>query len=495
MDQDEIVLRPSAAMLLQSMRDIGYSFQSAVADIVDNSISAGASRIELLNGVRRNDVPYVAIVDNGCGMSNDELIAAMRHGSRDPRDVREDQDLGRFGLGLKTASLSQCRRLTVISRKNGRLAGWCWDLDRVIDANEWILLRVSEVELEAATLEWNIGETGTLVLWESLDRLDVTSHGRDGAMLALNELFAVARTHLGLTFHRFICPDTSDRVTEVALLINGAAIVASDPFARNMTPSSDTHEEATIATSKGRVVAQGYTLPHHSRLSPEQLEGLSLGSTLTESQGLYIYRAKRLIVGGTWLGLATKSEISKLLRVRVDVPTSMDGDWGIDVRKSRIRPPSAVRARLKPLVDRMTDRARRPYTYRGTRQVDQRGLPMWIRIVERGAIRYELNGSHPVLKSAEAVLGTHEIRSLATAIESALPIESMFSDMGAQPQNLAQSSLSDEQLESILSAYVQALSPDTNSLSSDFVKAICDTYPFRGDVRVEPLLRRLRVLD
>src|SRR5690606_8086368 len=126
-------LRPSAARLMESMRDIGYSFESALADIVDNSISAEATRIEIVNDVEPVAGPYLGILDNGRGMAPEELTQAMQHGSRSPREVRDAGDLGRFGLGLKTASFSQCRRLTVVSRKGGELAARCWDLDLVVE--------------------------------------------------------------------------------------------------------------------------------------------------------------------------------------------------------------------------------------------------------------------------------------------------------------------------------------------------------------------------
>lgn len=128
-DHDEICLPPSAADLLESMRAIGYSFEAALADLIDNSLSADARQIEL--HFSPYDRPYVVVLDDGAGMSPSELTAAMRHGSRDPRLARDSRDLGRFGLGLKTASLSQCRRLTVVSWKDGQRSARQWDLDHV----------------------------------------------------------------------------------------------------------------------------------------------------------------------------------------------------------------------------------------------------------------------------------------------------------------------------------------------------------------------------
>jgi hypothetical protein len=162
----ELTLRPSAARLLESMRDIGYSFESALADIVDNSISAHARQIRIINDLDEAEEPYLAILDDGRGMSPDELTAAMRHGSRSPREVREAGDLGRFGLGMKTASFSQCRRLTVVSSVDGIRAARCWDLDQVVDRDEWILQILDPASIARLPFVEQLAPTGTMVLWQ-----------------------------------------------------------------------------------------------------------------------------------------------------------------------------------------------------------------------------------------------------------------------------------------------------------------------------------------
>src|SRR6185437_11044241 len=467
--QEEITLRPSAAKLLESMRDIGYSFQSALADIVDNSISADATEISILNDVDPAACPYVAIADNGTGMTADDLTAAMRHGSRSPRDTRKEGDLGRFGLGMKTASFSQCRRVTVVSSRLGATSARCWDLNRVVERDEWVLQILSHKTISRLPGIEHLPETGTLVLWQELDRLDSTGEGTDQVHEAMNRLFGEARKHLALTFHRFIRPELGDGVSPVCLRINGMPLDAPDPFARHMTPRSDVHEVEVLTVPEGQVIAQAFTLPHHQRLTSAQSELLALGSSLNETQGLYIYRAKRLIAGGTWLGLAKRSELTKLLRVRVDVPTTLDSEWGVDVRKSRIRPPAAIRARLKPLVERMTESAKRPYTYRGTKQSSRTGLPFWLRVAERGDVRYEINREHPVITHLEGSLdGTKEgLNTLLSGVEATLPLEAMFSDIGSDPHRMRQSQMDTERLETLLAAFVDAVAPNSDILSQE----------------------------
>ena len=136
---------PSAPILIESIRSIGYSFETAIADLIDNSISAKATRIDILSIPKEE--PYIIIFDNGNGMNKVELEEAMRLGSKNPNEVREENDLGRFGLGLKSASLSQCRNLTVVSKKDGKLSAFSWNLDYVIERNSWSILEYSEEEI------------------------------------------------------------------------------------------------------------------------------------------------------------------------------------------------------------------------------------------------------------------------------------------------------------------------------------------------------------
>lgn len=495
-DRRQKILRPSAARLLESMRDIGYSFESALADIVDNSISAEASHIEIVNDVHPESGPYLAVLDDGRGMSPEELTQAMQHGSRSPREVREAGDLGRFGLGMKTASFSQCRRLTAVSRQKGELSARCWDLDLVVQKDEWILNLLDEEEISRLPLVDRIGPRGTLILWEKLDRLDALGDHPEQVYTALNQLFSVAKPHLALTFHRFIAPEAGDGTAKVTMSINGAPIDAMDPFARLLTPRSDPHDIEIIRMHQGEITVQAFTLPHHQRLSAEQLRALEMGSSLVETQGLYVYRAKRLISGGSWLGLARRAELTKLLRVRVDVPTALDTEWSVDVRKSRVRPPAAVRTRLRPIVERMTESAKRPYTYRGMRQAAGSGLPMWSRIAERGRVRYEINRSHPLISAVDGLRNEPvELEPLLIAIEASLPLDTIFSDVGGNPHGLDQDDLDDGGLERLLAAFVEAIAPNSDTLPSDLAEKILDTHMFAGKRDARQILQRLRRIE
>lgn len=489
-------LRPSAARLMESMRDIGYSFESALADIVDNSISAEATRIEIVNDVDPHSGPYLAVLDDGRGMLPHELTDAMQHGSRSPREIREAGDMGRFGLGMKTASFSQCRRLTVVSRKGGQLSARCWDLDLVVEKDEWMLRLLDEAEIHVLPLVDRIGPSGTLVLWQQLDRLDALGNHPDQAFAALNQMFGTARPHLALTFHRFIVPEPGDNVERVDMSINGALIEGVDPFARLSAPRSDPHDVEHIELGEDEITVQAFTLPHHQRLTQEQLSALELGSNLVETQGLYVYRAKRLIAGGTWLGLARRAELTKLLRVRIDVPTSLDHEWSVDVRKSRVRPPAAVRARLKPLVERMTESARRPYVHRGIRQAAGIGLSLWSRVSDRGRVRYEINRDHPLVTRIQGAVGEPvDLEPLLLGIQASLPLDSLLSDYGGSPHTLGQTDLEEDGLQRLIAAFVEAIAPNSDSIPAADAEKILQTHAFADKQAARRALQRLRRIE
>ncbi|MCB1809426.1 MAG: ATP-binding protein, partial [Candidatus Competibacteraceae bacterium] len=222
-------LPPRASSLASSLRDLGYSLETAIADIIDNSITAGADRIEIICDLSSN-TPMLTITDNGCGMTAGELLEAMRHGAIDPRELRQENDLGRFGLGLKTASFSQCRRLTVITSKDGVRSGAEWDLDVVDRENEWLLGILSESEIAGTPYEEQLGPNGTMVIWRDLDRLFESETGESRDEIVAAKLALVER-HLALVFHRFLSGEVQG-FKKLDIKLNGHPVIPFDPFCR-----------------------------------------------------------------------------------------------------------------------------------------------------------------------------------------------------------------------------------------------------------------------
>ena len=431
----EVHLPPSASSLCASMRDIGYTLETAIADLVDNSISAGASEVKIYC-TEQGAQSCLAIVDNGHGMTEPEIITAMRHGGEQGRPVRSAHDLGKFGLGLKTASFSQCRRLTVVSRTGGRAHAAEWNLDVVDKRDDWVIMLLDEAEISALPYANDLGPQGTLVLWRSLDRLFENSEGRQRQSVMNEKIVAVER-HLGLVFHRFLSGEV-DWHGKLSILVNNHRVQDFDPFVRSHSATQHLPHEI-LRFDRHEVNIRGYILPHHSKLPAQLHELYRTRSEFVANQGVYIYRNCRLIAWGGWFRLAAKEEITKLARVQIDFPSALDRYWTVDIKKSRARPPRAVRNHLKNILGRITGQSVRVQKGRGQRLRAQTRVPVWNRVTHRSGIHYRLNDSHPLAEAVRRRLdtaGQAHLRLLLSAIAASLPMELIYSDWAGKPKSV-----------------------------------------------------------
>lgn len=449
-------LAPSAASLTASMRDLGYSLATAIADLIDNSISAGASRIEIYCDLAREH-PTLAIIDNGRGMSHNEILVAMRHGAINPNFQRAPSDLGRFGLGLKTASFSQCRRLTVVSSQEGIRCGAEWDLDRINQQDDWIVALLDQSEATEQPFVEHLGLNGTVVIWRVLDRLfeAESGHTRDEIV---NEKLDLVGKHLSLVFHRFLTGEVKGQ-GKIAISVNGHAIEPFDPFCRKNSATQMLPEEI-VRIGESAVHMQPYILPHHSRLSAREYDFYQNRSDFISNQGAYIYRGGRLMAWGDWFRLVPKGEATKLARVQIDFPNSLDEAWTIDIRKSRARPPHAVRERLRQVIDHICGRSTTVHRGRGQRLFEEISAPVWERYADQGCIRYAVNSDHPLVKKLETRLDDDGFRILKVLIESisaSLPVEMIYSDFSTHPREVKQPNLGRTDVEERLRALKNVL--------------------------------------
>lgn len=340
---------PSAARLTTSLRDIGYDFPSAIADLVDNSVAAGAVRIDVVIDFAGVD-SRVFVVDDGRGMSANGLVEAFRFGSR--REYARNE-LGRYGLGLKTASLSQCRSVTVCSRRSAghrRIAARSLDLDLIVEFDDWLVVDPGRTPGVQRAQEWLTESPGTVVIWEKLDRvLPVDRPDGGWARRRFESLTVQTAEHLAMVFHRFI-----DGVGErqVVLTVNGEKVRSWDPFAsaepgtRELPPQ---RFELCTGGVSGHVDLRRFILPARERFSSvEEFERLSGPQRWNRQQGLYIYRANRLVQWGGWAGLRAIDEHTKLARASVDFCTDLDEVFTINVAKRRVSLP----AELRPMLER-----------------------------------------------------------------------------------------------------------------------------------------------
>lgn len=438
-------LPPSAASLIASMRDLGYSLDTAIADLIDNSISAEATRIEIYCDPSGAS-PTLAILDNGKGMNSEEILTAMRHGATNPRSERAASDLGRFGLGLKTASFSQCRRLTVISTTNGIQSGAEWNLDLIDQKDDWIITLLEQSEIKEQPFVELLNDNGTVVIWRNLDRLfeEESGHTRDEIV---SEKLDLVGKHLALVFHRFMSGDVKGR-KKITIAVNGHPIEPFDPFCRT-NPATQVLPEEIVRVGNLAVHMQPYILPHHSKLSAREYDFYQNRSDFLSNQGAYIYRNGRLMAWGDWFRLVPKGEATKLARVQIDFPNSMDEAWTIDIRKSRARPPRAIRERLRQVIDQICGRSTRVHRGRGQKLFEEVQSPIWERYADHDCIRYELNSGHPLIQKLSARLdddGRKILDVLRESISSALPVEMIYSDFSTHPREVKPSALETQEV-------------------------------------------------
>ena len=471
----EVIVPPFAPAMLGSLRALGYSFEAALADIVDNSVAARASQVDIQ--FRTHPQPYVAIIDDGHGMLPDALVDAMRHGGLGPAQERSDGDLGRFGLGLKTATLSQCRRLTVATLRDGIMSAAVWDLDTVEAKRDWVLgiLSPDEISHLPHIAELAASDHGTIVLWENLDRATAgeTSHER-----ALGELLDLGRSHLSLVFHRYL--GGQDGGPQLQVTLNNARVVPADPFLLS-NRATQTLPGESVSIEGATVTFRPYILPHLSKMTREQLALAGGEEGLRRHQGFYVYRNRRLITHGTWFRLLRQEELTKLARVQVDIPNSLDHLWALDVRKSMAHPPEAVRAELGRVIERIAGTSRQVYRFRGRRQPPGEITYVWERITVRDGVNYRLNRAHPLVVAAGHSLderGLNRLEELLRAVEISLPTDALYADMASERK--VQTSPEPEDVEAFLRDLAMRM---VSSIASDEAAV---ARLLEGLIRIEP---------
>lgn len=417
---------PFAPVLMESTRALGYSVGSAIADLLDNSISADATKISI--GFPPSGELYLSILDNGRGMTSDELNTAMRYGSKSPLSIRGENDLGRFGLGLKTASLSQCRCLTVLSKKAGKISCRRWDLDVVAERQDWVLLILEKEEYEQLIdfEELNNMESGTIVIWNELDRFGA---GETNMEVAMSEKMAEVRQHLSLVFHRYLSGERG--LKKVDILLNKDFIKPQDPFLSSK--STFYQDDENLKINDKVVSVSSFILPHISKLSKADIDSLGGTEGLRKYQGFYIYRNKRLLVWGTWFRMRRKDELSKLARVMVDIPNSLDNLWTLDIRKSTAVPPEIIRKNLVRIVSKLAEGSRRTYTCRGKIETSGKIVHTWQRSTGRdGVVSYKLNRYHPMVGAVNSRLDIDTkkyFEQMLQNVENDLPLNALHVDL------------------------------------------------------------------
>jgi len=471
----DIELPPFAPMLIESTRSIGYSLEAAIADIIDNSISVNSSVIEIQYWAQ--SLPYVAILDNGYGMDEKKLTESMRYGCIDPNDLRDKQDMGRYGLGMKTASLSQCRCLTVLSKCNGKINARQWDLDHIKETGRWSLTALSDAEIILMPLsdKLNNQKSGTLVIWQKLDKVFA---GEIDIETAMTEKMHSVNQHLSLVFHRFL--KGGDVTNKISILMNGDDVIGFDPFFISKSRPIMDEERIEIPQYNSVVTVRPFILPHPSKMTKLEIEKYSGTEGLRRLQGFYIYRNQRLLIWGTWFRMTKMDEFSKLARVRIDIPNSLDDLWTLDVKKSAAIPPEIVKIRLKQIINKIVDNSKRTYTFRGKKETRDGISHIWNVFETRDGVRYEINSDHPIFEKLSELINDEAkvlLDEYIYSVAANFPINRLHNDIFNEKKivrddNITEFEIVLEQLNIFLKA------ADTKEEKNAIIKSLLLSEPF-----------------
>lgn len=415
---------PYAPNLVESMRSLGYSFSTAIADIIDNSIAANATQIDIFSIIEKEN-PFIAIIDNGSGMSNNELFKAMQYGSINPNIERNKNDMGRFGLGLKSASLSQCRKLTVLSKKNNTINALCWDVDYIIECGKWYIKEFTQKEIDDfphINLLKN-KNSGTMVVWENFDRIKITTNDINET---IKKLLVNSIDHLSLIYHRLIGPN-------LKITINNLQIKPRDPFLQTNSNTQPKREQYINIDNK-QIIVKPFILPHINKLSHDDIVKLGGKDSLRTEQGFYIYRNKRLIIWGTWFRLGYKNELTKLARVRVDIPNDLDYIWDIDIKKSKATIPEKIKTKLYNVVIETCDVSEKVHEYRGRKVLDNNFSHTWniIQKKKNEGLKLEINMDEPRINYFFNTLDEEQKKvfvNIIQNIEKNIPLDYIYTEI------------------------------------------------------------------
>jgi hypothetical protein len=413
---NKIILQPPARQLINGIRSIGYNFSTALSDIIDNSVTANAVNIDIFfDPIHKN--PYLCILDDGIGMNRLELQNAMTFGT--DRDSRPDSftDLGRFGLGLKTASLSQCKELIVVSKKFGKLNGISYDVDEINKNNKWEakVFSESEIALLPEIQRLNNYKSGTIVIWRKFDKIEAATNKFESSF---RKIIEEAIKHTALVFHKFF--------NDVNIKFNSTKVPERDPFLLKAQGRTQKGREIKVGRVGEKIIVTPYSLPYLKTLSNEEKSLLGDPKSVHDEQGFYIYRNNRLIIWGTWLKLGFRSELNKLARVKVDIPSTLDLEWSLDVKKSTARIPDYIKEEIRIAVEDSIYRSTRVYRHKGLKEHSQK-FPIWIRTFDNKTrtVSYSINKENNTIisKLMESLDTTQTIllEEVLKQIESHLP--------------------------------------------------------------------------
>lgn len=420
---DEIV--PDPESLLESIRSVGYSLKEAISDLIDNSISANATRIDIIINLEGSGKFY--LIDNGDGMNHEKLVSSFRLGSTNPKTTRDENDLGRFGMGMKTASLSQCRSVTVTSKQKNSMVSRTLDLDEVSKLKKWVIGE-KDIHLEI-TGQLNELECGTIISWEKIDHTNVSKEENDNLLLDV-------RNYISLCFHRFM-----ERMNnKISFYLNDVLIKPISPIVEG----SQVFSEILLDDIDSKMRA--FTIPiRKDNNSSSVFNSVELFDGVENQQGIYIYRSDRLLCFGGWLGIVKPNNSYKLCRVIIDFKNdySSDSKWSIDIKKTKAEIPYEYRQEIKRFVQKaQKDSSIKIGKYNRVEMGSSirnlyENAELWVikKNTKYGYWEYSLNIENPIFKGLLEKVKKEQLKVLLDIISRNIPIADIIDNNDEEPAN------------------------------------------------------------
>jgi hypothetical protein len=350
----------------------------------------------------------------------------------------------------------------VISVCHGKVSGRQWDLDFIKGVGKWSLLVLDNKYIDKLPCikDLKLLNNGTLVIWQNLDKLSI---GEIDFAASLGTKMDIVRDHLSLVFHRYLTGEPG--LNKVELRINGRPVIAADPF---LFKKSAQLMDAEIINLRGdQVIVKPYILPHISKMSDAEVKALGGKEGLRRHQGFYVYRNKRLLVWATWFRLMRQADLSKLARVQVDIPNSLDDLWTLDIKKSTAIPPEEVRRNLSNIIKKITDGSKRIWTFRGKKEIDDSKNHLWNRNKTRdGGIFYEINRDHLMV---DEIIRKYpgikcELKNLLCQIEGTIPLNQLYIDL-TNDEKISNDTYIDEKM---IMGIIKSILADCESVDTKF---------------------------
>lgn len=415
---------PNPEYLIKSIAEQGYSLESSLADLMDNSVSADADKIEVL--IKTEEEPFTLfIADNGNGMDETMLKASMQFPSDSPEKERNDYDLGRFGLGMKTASFSQTRCFTVISKKKGTktYTGRTWDVNYLKKTGKWKLVVNTQEEVAELIRQYHLlsegylyrfddFEANTVVVWRGLYKFEDYLEESNRQTALKKQITEVTTDYLSLVFHRFM----ERRKNPLQIRINNNLIAPFNPFPPTISDFRPIEfKQRNFSTDTIKI--EGFVLPSRSI---DESQNISVWTTknrsLMDMEGIYIYRADRLIHFGGWNGLIKKTPRLQLARLRVEIGNSVDHLLHLNVAKSQIEIPHDLTAAFEKYIEELKTHAEREFFNRDIRKFSsnhkEENFQLFHRKASSKGTLLEVNSSFPLLKSLMVELNKEQLSKL-----------------------------------------------------------------------------------